>query len=185
MTFEILVYCPTRDLFIEGMTTTQLPDGRTLASKVEYDLPVEDQLDEDGKVIPPVDEDGNPIPPPKYVQLIPVDGVQMDEIGPIVKTPAVLSEDGEEITPAIIIEGHHVNFRVYGDLAAMLTQGLPQFNEDGTPKSLFERTHILSLIPGLEWQPITEEGVPAGYEGPNQVRLFDPNTVNNRARVWA
>jgi hypothetical protein len=151
---EILVYCPTREMFVQGMTTTQLLDGRTLAT-----------LKDD--------------------RLIPVEGVQMDEIGPIMKTPPVFNEAGEVVTPAVMVEGHHVNFRVYGDLAKMLTDGLPQTNPDGTRISLFERTHILDLIPGLAWQTITEAGVPAGYEGPNQVRLFDPQVVNSRARVWA
>ena len=32
---------------------------------------------------------------------------------------------------------------------------------------------------------LTEEGVPAGYEGPNGVRLFDPGVVNIPRRVWA
>lgn len=152
MTFEILVYCPTRELFIQGMTTTTLPDGQALAT---------------------FDEESN--------TLIPTNGVQMDEIGPITKYGPP-DADGNPTTTTV--PGHHVNFRVYGDLAAMLTQGLPQINSDGTPISLFERTHILDLIPGLEWKPITQAGVPAGYEGPNGVRLFDPAVVNNRARVW-
>ena len=155
MSFEILVWCPTRELFVEGMATTTLPDGRALAS-----------LDEEGR-------------------LIPVDGVQMDEIGPITKTPPVFNEAMEVVTPAVVVGGHHVNFRAYGALAAMLTDGLPQYDQNGQPLGLFERTHILDLIPGLTWQPITEAGVPAGYEGPNQVRLFDPATVQTRARVWA
>lgn len=141
MTFEILVYCPTREMFVAGMTTTQLPDGRTLAT---------------------LDDAGN---------LIPVEGVQMDEIGDIWK--------GETK-----IAGHHVNFRVYGELAKMLTQGLPQTDETGALLSLFDRTRILTLIPGLTWVPTTVAGVPEGYEGPNQVRLFDPAIIATRSRVW-
>lgn len=154
MMFEILVYCPTRELFVQGMTTTQLPDGRTLAT---------------------LDDNGN---------LMPVEGVQMDEIGPITKTPPVYDQDMQLVTPAVMIDGHHVNFRVYGELAKMLTHGLPQTDYDGTLLPLFQRTRILTLIPNLVWVPITEEGVPEGYEGPNQVRLFDPALVANRARVW-
>ena len=155
MLFEILVWCPTRELFVAGMTTTQLPDGSTLAT---------------------LDDASN---------LIPAPGVQMDEIGPIQKTPAVIDAEGNIITPPVMIDGHHVNFRVYGDLAAMLTDGLPQTDAEGNLLGLFERTHILDLIPGLAWQAITEDGVPEGYEGPNQVRLFDPTTVSSRSRVWA
>jgi hypothetical protein len=50
---------------------------------------------------------------------------------------------------------------------------------------VFERTHILQIIQDLDFKPITEEGVPAGYEGPNGVRLFDPSVIKLRARVWA
>lgn len=133
---EILAYCATRQMFIDGMTSTYLPDGRPLCTH---------------------DESGN---------LEPADGVVIDEIGPIHKA------DGS------VIEGHHVNLRAVGPLAEMLTDGLSQ---TGT---VFERTHILSLIPGMTFVPITEAGVPEGYEGPNGVRLFDPAAVSNRARVW-
>ncbi len=151
---DVLCWCSSRELFVTGMSTTYLPDGRTLAT---------------------VDEQGN---------LAPAEGVTIDEIGPITKTPATYDEEGNELTPAVIVGGHHVNLRASGAIAEMLTQGLPQTDAEGNPLGLFERTHLLSLIPGLEWVPITEEGVPEGYQGPNGVRLFDPAVVNNRRRVW-
>jgi len=111
--------------------------------------------------------------------LAPTDGVLIDELGPITKTPATYDDEGNEITPAVIVGGHHVNLRAYGEFAQQVTYGLPQEGD------VFQRTHLLQIIQDLDFKPITEEGVPAGYEGPNGVRLFDPGVINRRARVWA
>ena len=111
--------------------------------------------------------------------LTPTDGVMIDELGPITKTPATYDAEGNEITPAVIVGGHHVNLRAYGEFAEQVTYGLPQEGD------VFQRTHLLQIIQDLDFKPITEEGVPAGYEGPNGVRLFDPGVINRRARVWA
>ncbi len=111
--------------------------------------------------------------------LTPTDGVAIDELGPITKTPAMFDDKGNEITPAAIVDGHHVNLRAYGQFAAQVTYGLPQEGD------VFQRTHLLQIIQDLDFKPITEEGVPAGYEGPNGVRLFDPSVIKLRARVWA
>lgn len=158
MNIEIFAWCPTRELFVTGMTTTTFPDGSTLAT---------------------LDDNGN---------LIPHAGVIIDEIGQVVKVPAT------DDTPAVIVEGHHVNLLATDEVAAMLVQGppdaegnpttLPQYDEQGNLLSVFQRTNILYMIPGMVWTPLPSEGVPPGYEGPNGVVLFDPAEVNNRARVW-
>jgi hypothetical protein len=158
MSIEIFAWCSTRQLFIDGMTTTALPDGSMLAT---------------------LDENGN---------LIPHQGVIIDEIGPITKTPAT------EDTPAVVIAGHHVNLLAIDPIVALITMGppdaegnptvLPQYDEDGNLLPLFQRTNILTLIPDLVWTPIPAPGVPGGYEGPNGVCLFDPAVVKDRARVW-
>ena len=111
--------------------------------------------------------------------LTPTECVAIDELGPVPKTPATYDAEGNELTPAVIVGGHHVNLRAYGEFAEQVTYGLPQ---DG---DVFQRTHLLQIIQDLDFKPITEEGVPAGYEGPNGVRLFDPGVINRRARVWA
>lgn len=111
--------------------------------------------------------------------LVPRRDVLIDEIGPITKTPATYDDAGVELTPAVIVEGHHVNIRVVGEFAAQVTAGRP---ETGT---VFERTSVLNMIPGLTWEPITEEGVPPGYVGLHGVRLYDPATVNLPFRRWA
>ena len=165
---EIFAWCSSRELFVTGMTTTALPDGSMLAT---------------------LSEDGN---------LIPHAGVIIDEIGPVVKTPAVLDEDGKIVTPAVIIEGHHVNLVAWGEMASLLAMGppvagpdgtmiptqIPQYDEHGDLKSVFDRTILKDIIPGAEWKPITVHGVPEGFEGPNGVRLFDPAQVKSRSRVF-
>ena len=161
---EIFAWCSTRELFVTGMTTTTFPDGSTLAT-----------LSEDGA-------------------LIPHEGVIIDEIGPITKVPAVYDEDGDIVTPAVIIAGHHVNLMATGAIASMLIMGppdaegnpttLPQYDDEGNLLSVFQRTNILGLIPGMVWTALPSEGVPSGYEGPNGVLLFDPAVVNSRARVF-
>ena len=161
---EIFAWCSSRELFVTGMTTTALPDGSMLAT-----------LSEDGALIPHA-------------------GVIIDEIGPVVKSPAVLDEDGNVITPAVVVEGWHVNLAAYDQVAQLLIMGppdaegnpttLPQYDEDGNLLPLFQRTNILTLIPDLVWTPIPGPGVPGGYEGPNGVCLFDPAVVDHRARVF-
>ena len=146
---EIFAWCSTRELFVTGMTTTALPDGSMLAT---------------------LSEDGN---------LIPHEGVIIDEIGPITKVPAVYDEDGDIVTPAVVIAGHHVNLMATGALADMLTAGCPA---TGT---IFERTNISSLMPGMKWDAVTKDGVPAGFVQPDTgVRLFDPAEVKTPARVF-
>ena len=161
---EIFAWCSSRELFVTGMTTTTFPDGSTLAT---------------------LSEDGN---------LIPHAGVIIDEIGPVTKVPAVYDENGDIVTPAVVIEGHHVNLMATGAIASMLVMGppdeegnpttLPQYDAEGNLLSVFERTNILSLIPGMVWTAIPGPGVPGGYEGPNGVCLFDPAVVHQRARVF-
>jgi hypothetical protein len=109
--------------------------------------------------------DGTPLATLDGDKLIPAIGVHIDEIGAI--------QRGETT-----INGHHVNIAATDAVAAMLTAGLPQ---TGT---IFERTHILSLIPGMEWSALSLEGEPPGYIGPMGVKLFDRSAVNARARVW-
>ena len=152
MTIEIFAWCSSRELFVQGMTTTALPAGSLLAT---------------------LDENGN---------LIPHEGIIIDEIGPVTKVAAV------------VIAGHHVNLMATGAIASLLMMGppdaegnpttLPQYDDEGNLLSVFVRTNILSLIPDLVWTPIPGPGVPGGYEGPNGVCLFDPAVVHQRARVF-
>jgi hypothetical protein len=169
MSIEYFAWCSSQELFIQGITTTALPDGTMIAT---------------------IGEDGT---------LIPHEGVVIDQIGPITKVPAVIDPDtGDVITPAVVVEGWHVNLLAYGQVADLLIMGppvegpdgimiptqLPQYDEDGNLLPLFERTNILQLIPDLVWTPIPGPGVPGGYEGPNGVCLYDPAVVDHPARVF-
>ena len=109
--------------------------------------------------------DGTPLATLDGDRLIPAPGVHIDEIGAI--------QRGETT-----INGHHVNIAATDAVAAMLTAGLPQAG------TIFERTHILSLIPGMEWSALSAEGEPPGFIGPENVKLFDRSTVSTRARIW-
>src|SRR5690554_1165293 len=80
--------------------------------------------------------------------------VQISHIGPVPKY-----ENGEIIK---LVEGHHANLRCFGQLAQWFIEGKPQTDEEGNMLSIFERTKILDIIEGLEFEPLPHEGVPAG-----------------------
>ena len=98
-----------------------------------------------------IDADGNPSP-----------GVSIDEIGDVIVTPATYDEDGKELTPAVIDNRFHVNFRIAEHLAwqpialAWMSQG----NDDAVANK-DEETRTLA-----------------------KVSLIDPDTVKTPARVW-
>lgn len=165
---EILSWTATREQFVAGMTTTRLPVQVGVDSA---GLPVMGE----GPPLASLDADGN---------LVPLLGIGIDEIGPITKVPAVLDEDGTVLTPAIVVEGHHVNLLAYGDIESMLTAGLPQTDAEGNLLDIFQRTRLLTLIPGLTWDSISEVGEPPGYIGMNGVKLYDRSAVTHRSRVW-
>lgn len=114
---------------------------------------------------------------PETGQPAPIYGLSIDEIGRIV-TGGAWDDEGNETEAPTVIEGHHVNLRAYGPLAEALTEGIEQ---DG---GLFERTRILAIVPGLVWEPVGGDGVPAGYEGPHGLRLYDPAQVTTPMRIW-
>jgi hypothetical protein len=98
-----------------------------------------------------IDADGNPVP-----------GVNIDEIGDMIVTPATYDEFGNELTPAEIDHRFHVNFRIAEHLAwqpialAWMLNG----NDDAVPNKE-EETRTLA-----------------------KVSLIDPDTVKTPARVW-
>lgn len=83
-------------------------------------------------------------------------GCYIDEIGPIVQTPAVIGEDGEIVTPAVMDDRHHVNVRVVN---------LPQsVNEEGT---------------------VTVTTMADLAQGNADVEWIDPALVDNPRRIFA
>lgn len=117
----------------------------------------------------------------------PVPEAQIDVIGDIITSPAVYDNNNQLITPAVTTGGCHVNLRGWGSLEQMMTAGIPQYNDQGVLLPLFERTRILTFIPGITYTPIpiTNSSLVGGYAGPDGVLLFDPGLIKHRRRVWA
>jgi len=87
-------------------------------------------------------------------------GCYIDEIGPVVVTPAVVGPDGEIITPAVMDNRYHVNVRLI-QIAGPLPDPLP---EDYVPQG-----HNPAVLaqggPGVEW--------------------LNPAAVEHPCRIWA
>jgi hypothetical protein len=87
-------------------------------------------------------------------------GCYIDEIGPIVVTPAVIGPDGEIVTPAVMDDRWHVNVRV-----TQVSGPLP----DPVPEGYVQQGHDLAVLAqggaGVEW--------------------LDPSTVKSPVRIWA
>lgn len=152
---EMLLWAPSRAVFAATLAGLTLPDGRHIAR------------------LAPEDEPGV-----AGASIIPIDAIRCDEIGEIVRTPAVLDESGAAIEPAVTIPGWHVNVVATGWLADMLTAGMPATGD------IFARTRILALLGATDWQP-SAVGEPAGFVGTSGVKIFDPGSVGQRAREWA
>ena len=106
--------------------------------------------------------------------------------GIIVKTPAVLDEDGVEITPAVMVDGWHCNVRVHGQaLIDQFIQGLPQTDEDGNLLSIWERTHAAAFFQLTEQPADPATGFPAGFRAPSGVTYADIQDFSSPANVWA
>lgn len=153
---EILLWALTREIFANTMAGLTLPDGRHIAWLATEDEP-------------------GPTPTSSIRTL---EVILCDEIGEVLKTPAVLDEEGNEITPPVIVPGYHVNMVATGWLAEMLTAGMPAEGD------IFTRTRILELLGEMNWQP-SAVGEPAGFVGTSGVKISDPDIVNHRARRWA
>lgn len=103
--------------------------------------------------------------------LVPSEWVRIDEIGPVVKVEAVIDDEGNVVTPAVMVEGHHVNLVAYGDLADMLAAG-------GGWAGIFPMLGAMEEVPA-------EDGVPAAWVGSSGMKIYEVGAVTHRARVWA
>jgi len=84
--------------------------------------------------------------------------ILVDEIGPIVTTPAIIDEDGEIVTPAVIDNHWHTNVRIVRPV-------ITTTDEEGT---------------------VTEIDVCAVLaQGGEGVAWIDPADVATPARIWA
>lgn len=66
-----------------------------------------------------------------------------------------------------------------GALADLRVPGVPIEGD------VFARTRVLQLLSNMEWVPISEIGVPQGWERPSGVPIFTPTLVATPGRVWA
>lgn len=92
--------------------------------------------------------------------------------------------DGEGNPIMEPVPGWHCNVRIENGLAAMFTEGLEQYNADGSLKSLWNRTNAATVF-GLTQQaadPVT--GFPAGMRNQYGVRFADPDEFNSPSNVW-
>lgn len=95
--------------------------------------------------------------------LVPVFGVNLDVIGPIVIAPAVLGEDGETVVvPAVMDNRTHINMRVMTSL-------------DWQPFALDWVTKGAMADPNSNEACVTYEGL----------TMIDPNSLSSPSRVWA
>jgi hypothetical protein len=87
-------------------------------------------------------------------------GCYIDEIGPVVVTPAVIGPDGEIITPAVMDDRYHVNVRLT-QIAGPRPDPLP---EDYVPQG-HDPAVLAQGGPGVEW--------------------LNPADVEHPCRIWA
>lgn len=101
------------------------------------------------------------------------EGLQVDEIGEIIQSPAHYDADGKLVADSIVIEGYHANIRIYGQIERCLLENCAR---EG---NLFERTNILQYLKNP--QPLEDNG----FIDDDKIHIFDPSGISNRYRVWA
>ena len=99
-------------------------------------------------------------------------GVYIDHIGPVVIIPAVLDAEGAEITPAVMDNWHHVNFRMIEPALSVLGQtGMPKWAE---------------VAVGWSTQGSPDDRMNKAEKGRKMqdVVLLGPETIATPKRVW-
>lgn len=98
-------------------------------------------------------------------------GVNITEMGPVVLTPAVLDDEGNEITPAVMDNRFHLNMRIAEPL-------LSKADENGYP--LWQKTALTWMKYGKPVQPNSAEHA-VEVAG---VQMIDPDSIKNPDRIW-
>jgi len=98
-------------------------------------------------------------------------GANITEMGPVVLTPAVLDDEGNEVTPAVMDNRFHLNMRIAEPL-------LSKADENGYP--LWQKTALFWMTYGQPVEPNNQERakVVSGVE------MIDPDSINQPDRVW-
>ena len=94
----------------------------------------------------------------------PTQGTLIDELGPVVVTPAVIGEDMTITTPAVMDDWHHVNVRL---VDADPVEARNKVAENTTR----------SVIRGVN---VIEKG-----EEPTRIQLLYPEDIMTPIRIWA
>jgi len=105
--------------------------------------------------------------------------------GLITKTPAVLDENMNVVTPAVMVPGWHCNARVEGPLAEAMTAGLAQVDAEGNQLPLFDRTWAAYIFGLQEIQAIDPaSGFPYGAKtADNEIQYGDPVDIASPSNV--
>lgn len=99
-------------------------------------------------------------------------GVDIDHIGPVVLTPATHDSEGVVVTPAVLDNRHHVNFR----LTESALTGVDQYGVLN-----WHKWSMAWTVGGtLDTEPNKSEVAVSLYE----VSLIDPATITSIARRW-
>ena len=103
--------------------------------------------------------------------LQPAPGAHIDHIGPVVLSPAVLDEDGNEAMSAVMDNRHHLNLRITEPLLS---------KTDDNGNVLWHLTAIIWMTKGADVTPNNEERAKEVYG----VEMIDPGSISKPARVW-
>lgn len=102
-------------------------------------------------------------------------GVDIDRIDFIVATPAVIDEDGNVTTPAVLDPAYYVNVRLH---SAKFTADTKHEGEKGYERSAFAKRFYAGNSKSFGKRPAKSYRLGA-------VELVDPETVGTPVRVWA
>ena len=99
-------------------------------------------------------------------------GANITALGAVVLTPAVLDEDGNETTPAVMDGRYHLNMRIAEPL-------LSKADENGYP--LWQKTALLWMAYGQDVDNVNNAERAKVVSG---VEMIDPDSIANPDRVW-
>ena len=97
-------------------------------------------------------------------------GVEIYPIGPVVITPAVMDEEGNVVTEAVMDTRHHVNFRM----------GEPAISRTDADGLLWHKWAIYWTMQGADDTQINNAEQGKVMLG---VSLIDPDTISSKART--